>query len=628
MADPTSNANAPPCKSVGAHPPKSKLAVRIGVTGHRPKDLRDADLDLLQRQVRNVVQVVREASERVIASEPSSYLGTSVVLRIISPLAEGADRIVAEVAMAEGCELQAPLPFARDEYEKDFPASVGEFRTLLKLATSVFELDGSRDNHERENESYENVGQMILRHSDVIIAIWNGKAAENVGGTGQIIEEALRLGIPTVCIHSGTPHQVTLRVRTENSENDGTSLSHLSKRLVEVLAPPRSDKPPSWWHRVIQLFAPSSHVARDLRETYFSETQRRFNYGFPFEMFAALAERFWPNWPVLWLPTIPQKALDSPDRTSFTRNFLKMHHDWADSLANFYVNLYRSSFVVNYVLAALAVSFALCNFILKEPKPWPTWVELGLILMIIIITIMGNHWNWHRKWVDYRLLAEYFRTSLFLAPLGWTLPSVRPRPLYERDDPGNTWVSWHFRAVMREAGLPFARADAQYLQKCLKDVNADIQHQVDYHDRNRKELSRIYKHLHLGSLALFGLTLLACILHLTLENSWATERLTSLNLTAHAHWVSNFLTVLAAALPTFGAAIAGILSQGEFHRNADHSEAMQQRLNQIASAAIHPETTSVLKAIGQLAEEAAEVMVFELLDWRSIFQVKVLGLPA
>ena len=81
------------------------LPLVIGVTGHR--DLRVQDIPELEAAVRNVLAELHAMCPK-----------TPLVL--LSPLAEGADRLVARVALADGATLVAPLPLARAEYEKDF----------------------------------------------------------------------------------------------------------------------------------------------------------------------------------------------------------------------------------------------------------------------------------------------------------------------------------------------------------------------------------------------------------------------------------------------------------------------------------------------------------------------------
>src|SRR6266850_7212398 len=103
----------------------------IGVTGHR--DLRDQDVPKLEQEV-----------AAVIASLRRHYLHgdhhTPII--VLSALAEGADRLVARVALAHGAYLIAPLPLPLDEYRRDFepglkPGNMVEFDALLAQAIAA-----------------------------------------------------------------------------------------------------------------------------------------------------------------------------------------------------------------------------------------------------------------------------------------------------------------------------------------------------------------------------------------------------------------------------------------------------------------------------------------------------------
>src|SRR5438445_7431315 len=97
------------------------LPLVIGVTGHR--DLRPTDHTELEEKVRSFFKQIRE-----------KYPHTPLTL--LSPLAEGADRLVARVALKLGSRLIVPLPMRRELYERDFTtaASRAEFRELLESA--------------------------------------------------------------------------------------------------------------------------------------------------------------------------------------------------------------------------------------------------------------------------------------------------------------------------------------------------------------------------------------------------------------------------------------------------------------------------------------------------------------
>src|SRR5208282_6927276 len=77
------------------------------------------------------------------ARDPLLHSPESALLRIISPLAEGADRIVAQAGLALGADLQCPLPFLAAEYCHDFEdaTSRGSFNDLLAKASAVFQIE-------------------------------------------------------------------------------------------------------------------------------------------------------------------------------------------------------------------------------------------------------------------------------------------------------------------------------------------------------------------------------------------------------------------------------------------------------------------------------------------------------
>ena len=164
----------------------SRLPLVIGVTGHR--DLRRADFPVYQRRVRELFGALRQ-----------QYPGTP--LRVISALAEGADRLVAEVALESGCELIAALPLEAGEYERDFPDSIGEFRALLARIPSqqVFAVplaEGSTGQSVRETSShrvrqYAQLGDFIALHSHLLVALWDGQPGTADAGTADVVRMKL-----------------------------------------------------------------------------------------------------------------------------------------------------------------------------------------------------------------------------------------------------------------------------------------------------------------------------------------------------------------------------------------------------------------------------------------------------
>jgi hypothetical protein len=199
-------------------PPK---CLRVGVTGHRvpPKlpaqsehalrDTIDRLLSAIVKTVRQVESALSPGDERVPDRERSRFRQSVTKLAIVSSLAEGSDRIVAEAGIAAGFSLEVVLPFGRAEYVVDFPsaASRKRFEDLLARASHIFELSG--DAGERP-KAYEAAGLFMLARIDLLVAIWDGGRATGIGGTGQIIGRAIADGIPILRIDPINPNALQM----------------------------------------------------------------------------------------------------------------------------------------------------------------------------------------------------------------------------------------------------------------------------------------------------------------------------------------------------------------------------------------------------------------------------------
>src|ERR1035441_6670999 len=83
-----------------------------------------------------------------------------------------------------------------------------EFRKLLDCAKAWVALDGahapagSTGPDSLAGHAYEGVGRFVVRHSDVMIAVWDGKAGNGRGGTAEIVRYAAGAGVPVWWIHA------------------------------------------------------------------------------------------------------------------------------------------------------------------------------------------------------------------------------------------------------------------------------------------------------------------------------------------------------------------------------------------------------------------------------------------
>lgn len=192
--------------------------LRAGVTGHRPAGLAGADLALLRQRAREALSAIADCAP-----------ATPIV--VISPLAEGADRLIAREAVDAGHLLDCVLPFPRDDYATDFAgaATRAEYYTLLACAGQVTELHGSRATPEVTNAAYMAAGEHVVEHADVIIAIWDGAEARGSGGTGDVVALALACSLPILWIDATQPHAMRLITR------NGTGVAEQPLATLPVL---------------------------------------------------------------------------------------------------------------------------------------------------------------------------------------------------------------------------------------------------------------------------------------------------------------------------------------------------------------------------------------------------------
>ncbi len=162
--------------------------VVIGTTGHRKVDT----TRVLKERIRGTIDSIRQ----MVPSKSS----TPLVLSVLSPLAEGADRLITrEVLNVPGTILDVVLPMEKDNYVQDFETTQSrmKFEELLSQARHIRQLP-SKNNRPA---AYQQVGCYIVDNCDAIIALWDGKQSTGEGGTGDIVQYACKSNCPLFWIH-------------------------------------------------------------------------------------------------------------------------------------------------------------------------------------------------------------------------------------------------------------------------------------------------------------------------------------------------------------------------------------------------------------------------------------------
>jgi hypothetical protein len=618
------------------HPPKPRLTLRVGITGHRPNKLPKEDVPRVERQLREVFAAIEtavakayDANKAVYAGAPADAAGAKPYrIRLISGFAEGADQMAVAACPADWI-VEAVLPFPKDEYLKDFEKSAAgdgrdvrqEFAACLERAAVVAEVPtpqtGPRD------QGYVTSGGFMLRQIDVLVAVWDGQEPKP-GGTGAIAQEACKGGIPVIWIATGGDRPMALIETFRNDKPIRAAEEWSERTLGAALGPILAAPSDSFDH---------GRSAQARLDRFYAETWRPFCYAPGFDLLKRWTSGQRPL--RLAIPSEPIGALetefgrlveDAPDAGALTerlKDVLAPRYAWADSLAVYFSHLYRNAYVLSYLLAALAVLIAVLGAYVESAAVKLIFVGVELLVVIAIIQLVryGSSRGWHERWIDYRLVAESLRHARYLAYVS-EFGLVQQREIREQP-----WTIWYIRATLRELGLPNAVLDRSYQRPLLQSVlQHEVQAQRHWHEINADTMHKVDHFLHHFANICFYLTVaalgLSFIALIVLIAAFPEQKdLVKLG--------KPVLLVFAAGLPALGAALTGIRVQGGFDDSKERSEHMIAELN-----AIEAHCEAVLRQQPQLTRtadtliETVRVMSEDLAAWQELYGRKRLNLPA
>ncbi|BAT61096.1 hypothetical protein GJW-30_1_03651 [Variibacter gotjawalensis] len=613
---------------IGVHPPRPRLSLRVGVTGHRVgKSLADAVLPRVQAQVESILARCHAVASRVHGEHADVFAPEAPVLVAASCLAVGGDQIFARAALAQGWRLDSILPFAREDYARDFdsPERQTAYRELLELSASVFEIADPRSEDDA-SEAYETAGLVMLDHADILIAIWDGGESRGRGGTREILDESIRRGIPVIWINTTITRSPALWDGNEAvllPELDaGIDATGAFDRCVAlVIAPPmaggsataadaalrlkrflgETEEPDAWWARGFDLLA---YIAARKPLTSPQHHRSMKSRGSEWDGF---------------INDLPDSGKTKDDM----RDILLTRYLWADHVASRLGRAYRGAYVLNFVLAAASVLVGLLVVFFWDSVIVKTVCAIGefaLIALILQNTRAGAKGAWHARFLDARRLSEMIRHDRVLVPLA-RAGGANPNPT--DGDAGELWAHWYARAAERELNLPRARADAGYLAAVSRATLAhEVLPQLAYHEKNHKLLHRMHHSIdHLGE-RIFYITAVLCLI-------WIAGAIVYLLHIPGTGWIKSvlkpLLTFLGAVLPALGAALAGIRAQGDFDASAKRSQATARQLAQL-SKRMETLPTSYRQACLE-QRWVADAMAAELGSWHVLYANRPLTIP-
>ncbi|MBA2466730.1 MAG: hypothetical protein H0V46_03895 [Sphingomonas sp.] len=596
----------------GRGPPAVPFALSVGVTGHRLEALPADELPALPGRIRTALQLLIRSAAKVHDQAADCFAAGEPRLLFVSPLAHGADQIAGQVALELGFSLHGVLPFALEDYRRELngDAATSPFDGLIAKAASVLELPGVR---ERELDAYVMAGRATVAHCDVLIALWDGLAARGRGGTAEVVQLAIARGTPVlhVPVDGQSPARLLWSafdpvVVTEGADEMAQrpfDAQHAEQMLSALLLPPTDPQELRFLKRFTQernrrirarieypLLLAVAGVARfkpaQLREAHCT---------------AETAEE-WGRYRSSWLER---------HSTGPSLDLLESAYSWSDRLAGHFAQTYRSGHVFNFVLGGLAVCMGLSTFMLPNLYLEFALAEFVITLGIIVNTRIGLRNEWHRRWLDYRQLAERLRPMRSLKLLALAAPDP---PGTVNNPVARRWVDWYASGMWRAIGCPGGRIEGQGAADLAKAVAAfEVAPQVAYHEKNAGQVASLDRRLERIATMLFVATLVVCVA-VVLGQALAPD------------WVDRYnpwFTLISAGFPALGTAVFGIRFQGDFGGSGIRSQATSNALRQIADEMARGVE---LPRAADLAEQAARTMLVDLDEWRLINQQQDLGI--
>lgn len=647
-------------------PPPLSYRLTIGVTGHREDN---PSFAAHREAVAAALIGICDFVQSCLDSE-ADMLGPIEPVRVHGMLADGTDQMVADMALARGWDVVAPLPFGKALYravacrahdgndarallEGRAPAdqqALARARMLDRRFDKVqlFEL-AERDDEIRDallsmlddpasaakaqgfaacaSDRVALAARVMIEQVDLVIAVWDGATRSLVGGTGHTIARTLEQNGVVICIDPVmpadwrimlSPEALVTRPPVEDRE------AALAQIIRSALRPEKDDTLPTGTTGLDSESWP-------LRSAMLSGGYRRIEAMFSGDgrPFRSLVQRYEPPEAIATgsgaqlladiraLPRADSGFADLVER-SLLRRFA-----WADGISTYLSDAYRGGMVANFLLSSIAIAAGIAYQPLGIPK-WPfAAIELLLLMAIILITWRGVRRRWHSRWFTTRRVAEYLRHAPILLALGVARPPGRwPQGIY------TNWPEYHARAVLRHIGLPRAPMTRAYLREAMTNLlGRHVVEQRDYHIAKAHRLRHVHHSLDRMSETLFILAVVSVSLYLLIEVGAATDLLAE----DFPHAASKLFTFLGVCFPTFGAAIAGIRYFGDFERFSAISQITAERLDgldrRIGILAADQEAMIDYALVADLAHEMDSIVVSEIENWQAVFAGKQITVP-
>ena len=413
----------------------------IGVTGHRA--IREQDRPAIEAAVTAELEKLR-------ALCPYSPL------MMLNSLAEGADLLCADAAEELGIPLYAVLPRDLADYETDFGEAAKErLAHHCARAERVFTAPPSErlpDGGAGRSYQFRQAGIYLAKHCHILLALWDGAPGLRGCGTADVVDFALNGSYEPasgVCPRSGS-NEAVIHIFTPRDAQAGRAAG-----AVQILGNQEA---------VLDILRKTDEFNADADAVRLSGDSRLPSGG--------------GNDPALQRMDILSRAAGRLSRQSASR--------------------YRR------VLALLAVASAMLTFaFLMYDEARAIWMILVCGLMLLAAWACQRYAvrsDCHRRYIEYRVLAECLRVQTYLRYAGSGIEAAELLSWTQQEE--TAWVMDALCALTMGA-LP---GDPHEIRACW------VETQRDYHQKaslaSGQKLAASERSIHVALIVSVGLYLL------------------------------------------------------------------------------------------------------------------------
>lgn len=365
----------------------------IGITGHR--SLHEADLPGLRARVRHFFSQLQERHPQL-------------PLVVLSALAEGGDQLATQVALDMGLPVISPLPLAVDSYREDFarpgPRMCLE-QQLRQAEVLVLPLHEGADAEAigrpgpARNQQYADAGMFVSSHCHILLALWDGGSSAAIGGTSPLVGFHLHGTMPGRDVATAALAMLGL--------DEATLVHHIHAVRLGDSAPAQ---PARWLTAADGVIA-----AADLPHTFDVMFRKQVAFNIDCGKYA---------------DDIPDSRARAADAAGTGDCAIQRLFRAADCLAsNDQRRVSRVLQLTCPIAAATCSAFILC----AHAHSQDAMIYLYPVLFVagIGLATVAKRRDWHRKYLDYRALAEGLRVQSF-----WPLAGIvhLQNPNYAHDN--------------------------------------------------------------------------------------------------------------------------------------------------------------------------------------------------